>query len=131
MLFNSFEFLVFLLIVFFIYWFLVAKNLKLQNIFLIIAAFVFYGWWDWRFLFLLVGISLIDYLTGINIEKATNPKIKKLILGISLVSNLGILGTFKYFNFFSESLTALFHSIGFNADFITLNLILPVGISFY
>ena len=131
MLFNSFEFAVFLLIVFFMYWFLLAKNLKVQNTFLIIAAFVFYGWWDWRFLFLIIVISLIDYLAGINIGKTNNPKTRKFILGISIVSNLAILGTFKYFNFFSQSLTALLHALGFNADFITLNLILPIGISFY
>lgn len=131
MLFNSIEFALFLPIVFFIYWFVTNKNLRLQNLFLIGASYLFYGWWDWRFLFLIFGSSLVDYFVGIGIANATSTARKKLLLGISIAVNLGFLGFFKYFNFFVESFVDAFTFFGMPFDPFRLNIILPVGISFY
>jgi len=129
MLFNSISFLIFLPITFFLYWFVLNKNRKLQNIFLIIASYIFYGWWDWRFLFLIIISSLSDFLLGKMIYY--NEQRKFLYLWISIIINIGILGLFKYFNFFITSLQQLLNSIGFEANLIMLNIVLPVGISFY
>jgi alginate O-acetyltransferase complex protein AlgI len=131
MIFNSFEFAVFLPIVFCLYWFVFHKKLIHQNVFLILAGCVFYGWWDWRFLSLLFITSLTDYFVAIKIQEAPDQRMKKRFLAISLIGNLGMLGFFKYFNFFRDSFIDLFHLIGFEPDFVTLNIILPVGISFY
>jgi alginate O-acetyltransferase complex protein AlgI len=131
MLFNSFEFALFLPIVFCLYWFVFHKNLTIQNSLILASSLLFYGWWDWRFLFLLVIASIVDYIAAIKIQETLDQKKKKLILTVSLASNLGILGVFKYFNFFSASLAEIFTVFGFKADFVTLNVILPVGISFY
>lgn len=131
MLFNSFEFALFLPLVFCLYWFGFSKNITLQNLFILGASLVFYGWWDWRFLFLLLLSSSVDYFLSIQIVDTEDPRKRKLFLTITLISNLGILCIFKYFNFFSSSLNAVLHTVGFQADFITLNVILPVGVSFY
>lgn len=131
MLFNSSEFALFLPIVFCLYWFVFHKKVVHQNLMLIIAGCVFYGWWDWRFLSLLFFTSLTDYFVAIKIHEAPDQRKKKLFLLISLISNLGMLGFFKYFNFFRDSFVDLFDAMGFQADFVTLNIILPVGISFY
>ena len=131
MLFNSFDFLVFFPIVFIIYWFVLNKNLKYQNIFLLLSSYVFYAWWDWRFLLLIIFSSIIDYNAAIQISKTQNKNKKKHWLILSLVINLGLLAVLKYFNFFSESFSNLFSSIGWQVDTLTLNVILPVGISFY
>ncbi|WP_430967129.1 MBOAT family O-acyltransferase [Spongiimicrobium sp. 2-473A-2-J] len=131
MLFNSFEYLLFLPIVFIIYWFFVNKNLKVQNFTLLLASYIFYGWWDWRFLSLIIFSSFVDYFCGLALEKATKRKRKRLWLTTSMLVNLGFLGIFKYFNFFSQSLAEAFAKVGYTMDALTLDIILPVGISFY
>ena len=131
MLFNSFEFLFFLPLVFLIYWFICNKNLKLQNTLLLVASYVFYGWWDWRFLSLIAFSSLVDFYCGIYIDRAKDRSAKKRWLLLSMLVNLGFLGVFKYFNFFSKSLEEALLSFGYQIDAMTLNVILPVGISFY
>ena len=131
MLFNSFEFLIFLPVVFILYWFVFQRNLKWQNFLLLIASYVFYGWWDWRFLSLIVFSSIVDYSCGLRISKTKVPSKRKAWLMVSMLVNLGFLGVFKYFNFFSESLAEAFSSLGYELDALTLNVILPVGISFY
>jgi alginate O-acetyltransferase complex protein AlgI len=174
MLFNSFSFLVFLPVVFLLYWFVFKKNLNLQNAFLLVASYAFYGWWDWRFLGLIFASSAVDYYCGIklstvdsrlstavsgsfkndklkrgplntdlptkqlsSVDRGLLTKIKSLLTGrklyltISIAFNLGLLGFFKYFNFFIESATDFSNLLGFQAHTSTLSLILPVGISFY
>ncbi len=131
MLFNSIPFAIFLPCVFFIYWFVVNKSYKHQNIFLLGASYFFYGSWDWRFLFLLAFSTFLDYFTGQKIDQSESKRTKKLWLFTSIFVNLGFLGFFKYYNFFAGSLANLFQSMGFKSHFETLNIILPVGISFY
>jgi len=131
MLFNSVTFLVFLPIVFFLYWFFIHKNLNRQNLLILIASYVFYGWWDWRFLSLIFISSLSDYFLGLQIYQTTNPKKKKNYLITSLVINLGVLGFFKYYNFFVDSFVGLFDLFGVTLNKGTLVILLPVGISFY
>tara|TARA_B110000285_G_scaffold131035_1_gene147191 strand:- start:913 stop:2346 length:1434 start_codon:yes stop_codon:yes gene_type:complete len=131
MLFNSIDFLFFLPLVFIVYWFVLSKSFKAQNIFLLIASYVFYGWWDWRFLLLIVGSSFIDFFVGQWIHNSEDNKRRKRLLIISLVANLGSLAFFKYFNFFADNLQILMNSIGIEPSPLTLNIILPVGISFY
>src|SRR5574344_104267 len=131
MLFNSFEFLVFLPIVFCLYWF-VFKKLKWQNALVVVASYVFYGWWDWRFLILIAFTTLCSYFSGLLLEKTEGNNIRqKWISAGNITLNLVILGFFKYFNFFGESFADLLRVFGLNADWTTLNIILPVGISFY
>lgn len=131
MLFNSIEYLVFLPVIFCLYWFVFQKNLRIQNLLLLAGSYFFYGWWDWRFLGLIVLSSFVDYFVGQELGKAERPKQRKLLLGISLGVNLGILGFFKYFNFFMDSLIVSLESIGVQAHPSTLQILLPVGISFY
>ena len=131
MIFNSFEFLIFIITVFILYWFVFNKSIKLQNLLLFAVSYLFYGWWDWRFLFLILFSSIIDYNCAIQIGKANLKATKKIWLSISLLINLGFLGVFKYYNFFAASLANAFSSLGYELDVITLNIILPVGISFY
>lgn len=132
MLFNSFEFVLFFIVCFFFYWFVLGGRIRKQNIMLLMASYFFYGWWDWRFLSLIAFSSLVDYALGIFIYQTVSKKQKKLFLGLSLLSNLGLLGFFKYYNFFTESLLDLFESVGYtSASVHTLYIILPVGISFY
>jgi len=131
MFFNSLAFAIFLPIVFFLYWFVFNKTKNTQNALLILASYYFYSCWDWRFLFLLVFSTFLDYYTGIRIEKSNNHKGRKFWFWLSVIVNLGFLGVFKYFNFFSDSLTQLLTSVGFKASPILLEVILPVGISFY
>ncbi|MCB0372161.1 MAG: MBOAT family protein, partial [Muricauda sp.] len=131
MLFNSFEFAVFIPVVFIIYWFLLKKSIKLQNVFLLIASYVFYGWWDWRFLGLILFSSIVDYSIGYYLGKTDRVSTRKTLLAISLTLNLGLLGFFKYFNFFIESFNDTMRFFGNTFDVATLNIILPVGISFY
>ncbi|MCF6294474.1 MAG: MBOAT family protein [Flavobacteriaceae bacterium] len=131
MLFNSFEFLIFLPTVFLLYWFVFKKKLSWQNLLILVVSYVFYAWWDWRFLSLIIFSSIIDYTCGLQIEKAQLKNKRKLWLAISMLVNLGFLGVFKYFNFFSESLAEAFLKLGYEFDALTLNVILPVGISFY
>ena len=131
MLFNSLSFLLFLPIVFIFYWWVNKRSLKLQNGFLLIASYFFYASWDWRFLFLLLFSTTLDYFTGIKMEEAKNQGDKKVWFWLSIIVNLGFLGIFKYYNFFSESFTTALSEIGIQTNFWTLKVILPVGISFY
>ncbi len=130
MLFNSIDFAIFLPIVFVLYWF-VFKSLRSQNILLIVASYVFYSWWDWRFLGLIITSTLIDYGIGLAIDKQQTKKSKKLWLALSVLLNLGILGFFKYYNFFIENFREAFMLFGRELDINYLHIILPVGISFY
>lgn len=131
MLFNSLEFAFFLPIVFVLYWFVLNRNLRLQNFFLLAASYFFYGWWDWRFLGLIFFSSSIDYTVGLLLSNTEDSRKRKMYLTATLIVNLVILGFFKYFNFFAQSFQALLAAFGVEAGFTTLNIILPVGISFY
>ena len=131
MLFNSLEFLLFLPTVFVLYWFVFKNQLRAQNILLLVASYVFYGWWDWRFLSLIVLSTAIDYFVGLQLEKTAESSKRKLLLGLSLTANLGMLGFFKYFNFFVQSWVDAWASVGVTMQGTTLEIILPVGISFY
>lgn len=130
MLFNSFEFLFFLPSVFFLYWF-VLKKIQLQNSLILIASYIFYGWWDWKFLGLIFLSTIIDYTIGILLSKTEQIKKRKYLLWFSLLFNLGILGFFKYYNFFIENWIDAWHNLGISMNQSSLNIILPVGISFY
>lgn len=127
--FNSIEYLLFLPIVFMLYWF-VFKKVRFQNLLIVVASYIFYGWWDWRFLILIAFTSLCSYLSGLAIANSKTGG-GKLYAAANIVVNLLILGVFKYYNFFAESFASLLSSFGINADFATLKVILPVGISFY
>ena len=130
MLFNSIEFAVFLPIVFFLYWFVFNRNLKLQNFFVVVVSYVFYGWWDWRFLFLIAFTSFCSWYSGLLIERYKNEHKKaKMISILNIVLNLLILGVFKYYDFFVTSFANLF--LEGKTDGLLLKIILPVGISFY
>ena len=132
MLFNSLEFLIFLPTVFLLYWFVFQKNLRVQNLLLLISSYVFYGWWDYRFLSLIFLSTVVDYFVGLKIHNSDYKKNKKAFLWISILFNLGLLGFFKYFNFFIDSWINLLGAVGYEQKSTwTLNVILPVGISFY
>ncbi|MBP9848355.1 MAG: MBOAT family protein [Flavobacterium sp.] len=131
MLFNSINFALFFPLVFILYWLFNPKSLKFQNLLLLVASFYFYSCWDWRFLFLLIFSILLDYYSGIQIEKSTSERLKKFWFWLSIGINLGFLGVFKYFNFFATSFADLLSSFGFQINTWSLNVILPVGISFY
>ncbi|GLB47932.1 MBOAT family O-acyltransferase [Neptunitalea lumnitzerae] len=131
MLFHSITFLVFLPIVFILYWYITNNNLKLQNVLILIASYVFYGWWDYRFLALIVFSTVVDFICGLQIHKTSIKSKRKLFMCISLIANLGLLGFFKYYNFFIESFVEAFSNVGVNIEISTLYIILPVGISFY
>ena len=131
MFFNSIEFAVFLPIVFFLYWFVVSKKLKSQNFLLLAVSYFFYGWWDWRFLGLIFFSSIVDYLIGINLSSAKNQQKRKLLLYTSIAVNIGLLGFFKYYNFFIDSFVEAYSFFGESIDPSRLSIILPVGISFY
>ena len=131
MLFNSFEFLVFLPIVFMLYWF-VFRGRRWQNLLVVTASYVFYGWWDWRFLLLIALTSLCVYGSGLLLEHYERRRRRQqIVCVVNIVFNLGILGVFKYYNFFVENLDALFDMMGYHLDWVTMIVILPVGISFY
>lgn len=132
MLFNSFEYLLFLPTVFLLYWF-VFKSLRWQNLLVVMASYIFYGWWDWRFLILIAFTTLCSYLSGLEIERRKNAAIGggKWLAFSNIAINLLILGIFKYFNFFADNLVLAFDSVGIALHPVMLQLILPVGISFY
>ena len=131
MLFNSFEFLVFLPIVFMLYWF-VFRGRRWQNLLVVTASYVFYGWWDWRFLLLIALTSVCVYGSGLLLEHYEGRRRRQqIVCVVNIVFNLGILGVFKYYNFFVENLDALFDMMGYHLDWVTMIVILPVGISFY
>jgi D-alanyl-lipoteichoic acid acyltransferase DltB (MBOAT superfamily) len=130
MLFNSFIFLAFFIVVYSLY-LLTQSHHRAQNCLLLASSYIFYGYWDARFLLLLLLSTGVDYFAGQKIENSQTVRSRRTFLAISIISNLSILGFFKYFNFFSESTVHLLSSFGLNADPVSLNIILPVGISFY
>jgi alginate O-acetyltransferase complex protein AlgI len=131
MLFNSLGFAMFLPFVFAAYWMLSKKSLSYQNLLLLACSYFFYACWDWRFLFLLVFSTALDYFTGLKMFEANTQSLKKFWFWLSVSINLGFLGIFKYYNFFADSLAEMLHGFGFNPNFWSLQVILPVGISFY
>ena len=131
MLFNSIDFAIFLPIVFALYWFVFNKNLKLQNFLIVVASYVFYGWWDYRFLSLVLFSTLVDYFIGVLLSKEDNQRKRKFLLWLSMSINLGFLGVFKYYNFFAENFVEAFTFFGGNISSSSLDIVLPVGISFY
>jgi len=130
MLFNSGVFLKFFAGFLLLYW-LVRNNLRARNILIVAASYLFYGWWDYRFLGLILFSSVLDYFVGLGIARQTDVRRRKLWLMLSIVANLGILGFFKYFDFFATSLAALLQRLDIPFQTSTLRIILPVGISFY
>lgn len=131
MLFNSFAFFLFLPAVFILYWFVLGRSYKWQNVLLLVASYVFYGWWDWRFLSLIAFSTVLDYFIGLGIQASKSDARRNWLLALSLGANLGLLGFFKYFNFFVDSFVKAFATVGVEWDTPTLEIILPVGISFY
>lgn len=131
MLFNSLEFILFFPAVFVLYWFVTHKSLKWQNGLIVLSSYFFYGWWDYRFLSLIIFSTLVDYVIGIGLGKNYSKQVRKGLLLTSLIVNLGLLGVFKYYNFFLDNLYALFPALNSAGTFNALDIILPVGISFY
>ena len=131
MLFNSIDFAIFLPIVFILYWFVFNKNLKIQNLLIVAASYIFYSFWDWRFLSLIVFSSIVDYSVGRKLEEEENQLKRKTLLWISILVNLGFLGFFKYYNFFLDNFISAFSFFGTEIQANSLNIILPIGISFY
>tara|TARA_A100000171_G_C2135031_1_gene149547 strand:- start:2074 stop:3522 length:1449 start_codon:yes stop_codon:yes gene_type:complete len=131
MLFNSIEFALFLPLVFWIYWFALGKSIKLQNLFILIASYVFYGWWDPRFLVLIFLSTIVDFYIGIGLHKSSEYHIRKALLVTSLIVNIGILFVFKYYGFFVQNFIDAFTFFGSQLQLDSLSVILPVGISFY
>ncbi|MCB0472277.1 MAG: MBOAT family protein, partial [Flavobacteriaceae bacterium] len=114
-----------------LYWFVTKKNLKLQNLLIVVASYVFYGWWDWRFLSLIVFSTIVDYTVGRQLRNEENQLKRKILLWTSILVNLGFLGFFKYYNFFLDNFITAFSFFGQVIQANSLNIILPVGISFY
>jgi alginate O-acetyltransferase complex protein AlgI len=131
MIFNSVEFAIFLPVVFLLYWFVTRRNMRAQNMLLLAASYFFYGWWDWRFLALIIFSSTVDFVVGLQLAKTEKPGKRKILLLTSIVVNIGFLGFFKYFNFFAQSFADAFTLLGAHMEPTRLNVILPVGISFY
>jgi len=131
MFFNSLDFAIFLPIVFVLYWLIPKKKINSQNLFIVAVSYIFYSWWNWRFLLLILISTIVDYIIGLALTKQSIPGKRKTLLITSLVVNLGLLGFFKYFNFFVDSFTSAFSFFGKELSANSLNIILPVGISFY
>ena len=131
MFFNSLDFAIFLPIVFVLYWFVAKNNFKSQNALIVFSSYVFYGWWDWRFLTLILFSTIIDYTVGQKLRLEHGKTKRKILLWISIVVNLGFLGFFKYYNFFLDNFIDAFSLFGMEINGNSLNIILPVGISFY
>ena len=131
MLFNSIEYALFVPIVLVLYWSVFNKNIQARNAFLLVSSYVFYAWWDWRFLFLIALSSTVDFLASLGLARTDTVRKRRLLLLTSITINLSVLGFFKYFNFFSESLVILLENLGFQVHTVTLDVLLPVGISFY
>jgi len=129
--FNSIDFAIFVPIVFILYWYVTNHNLKLQNFLIVVASYIFYGWWDAKFLSLLLLSTLVDYLVGLGLLKTEKSNARKALLAVSIFFNLGLLGFFKYYNFFVDNFATAFSFFGNKINAATLNIILPVGISFY
>ena len=131
MLFNSIDFALFFPIVFALYWFVFNRSIRWQNGFVVAASYFFYGFWDWRFLILLIFSTLVDFVLGILISKQENQRKRKLLLIASIITNIGLLGFFKYYNFFLDNFITAFSFFGTEINTHSLNIILPLGISFY
>ncbi|MEZ4937863.1 MAG: MBOAT family O-acyltransferase [Crocinitomicaceae bacterium] len=131
MLFNSIDFAIFLPLVFLLYWFVFQKNLKQQNSLIVVASYVFYGWWDWRFLSLILFSTLVDFTVGIGLSKTDEKRKRQILLWTSILVNLGFLGFFKYYNFFLDNFQQVFRLFGSEFRAGSLEIVLPVGISFY
>lgn len=131
MLFNSFDFAVFFPVFFLLYWFVFQRSIRYQNLLVVVGSYLFYGWWDWRFLGLLMLSTGVDFLVSRGLQQSEQPLRRKGLLGISLAFNLGMLGYFKYSNFFLESFLDAFTFMGMPFEARTLSIVLPVGISFY
>ena len=131
MLFNSIGFAFFLPLVFILYWFVFNKKIKHQNFLLLLSSYFFYACWDWRFLFLLIFSTFLDYFTGLKIHRSTSKQQRLFWLWLSIGINIGFLGVFKYFNFFASSFSSALELLGLHVNAVSLNVLLPVGISFY
>ncbi len=131
MLFNSIPYLIFLPVVFILYWKVFNGSGRFQNYLLLAASYFFYAWWDYRFLGLIIFSSALDYILSLKISQSKRKQTRKIWLGISLFSNLGLLAYFKYFNFFLESWSEAWSQLGFEMNYSSWSIILPVGISFY
>jgi len=131
MLFNSTGFALFLPVVFLLYWFVCQKNLRIQNLLLLLSSYFFYACWDWRFLFLLLFSTLLDYYSGLKIQNHSLAGGKKFWFWLSISINLGFLGIFKYYNFFADSFATGLQQLGLTVHPPLLDVLLPVGISFY
>lgn len=131
MLFNSIDFAFFLPIVFVLYWFVCNKRLRWQNALIVVASYVFYGWWDWRFLSLILFSTVVDYLVGRGLATTTKRSKRRWLLWTSIIVNIGFLGFFKYYNFFVDNFVSAFSFFGQEINVGLLHIILPVGISFY
>jgi len=131
MFFNSIDFALFLPVFFILYWFVVANNLKLQNFLIVAASYLFYGWWDKRFLFLILFSTIVDFIVGRKLRIEKNQNRRKILLWTSILINIGLLSLFKYYNFFLDNFVTAFTLFGNNIKVNSLNIILPVGISFY
>jgi D-alanyl-lipoteichoic acid acyltransferase DltB (MBOAT superfamily) len=131
MLFNSIEFLIFFPLFFLFYWGICNRNLTARNLLIVVSSLIFYGWWDWRFLSLLLFTALNDFFIGLAMENSASDRRRNNLLTYSLLVNLGVLGFFKYYNFFIDSFRLAMASIGVDLHLSTLQIVLPVGISFY
>jgi len=131
MFFQSIDFAIFLPIVFVLYWFVCQKSIRAQNLLIVIASYVFYGWWDWRFLGLILFSTGLDFLMAQAITQNSEKRRRQAWLWLSVGTNLGLLGVFKYFNFFIDNFVRAFNLLGYDIPATSLNIILPVGISFY
>ncbi len=131
MLFNSVDFAIFLPVVFVLYWFVFSNSLKYQNLLIVASSYMFYGWWDWRFLGLIVFSTVLDFYIGKTLAKTTHERNRKLLLYTSVGVNLGFLGIFKYCDFFILGFIDAFSVFGVDISAESLNIVLPVGISFY
>ena len=131
MIFNSIDFAIFLPVVFLFYWAVHKHHVSYQNLIVVGSSYVFYGWWDWRFLGLIIFSTLLDFFVALQLEKFKESRGRKALLMLSLTVNLGMLGFFKYFNFFLDSFNTAFSFFGQSVELRMLEIILPVGISFY
>lgn len=131
MLFNSLDFAIFLPVVFLFYWLLGSKRVREQNFLILLSSYFFYGWWDWRFLLLILFSTIIDFLIGLSLRKTNDQGLRKGLLSVSILINLGLLGFFKYFNFFLDNFLTAFQWMGMPIQQGLLDIVLPVGISFY
>jgi D-alanyl-lipoteichoic acid acyltransferase DltB (MBOAT superfamily) len=130
-LFNSIEFALFLPLVFGLYWLIGARRIRWQNALLLVSSYVFYGWWDYRFLSLIAFSSAVDFLVGQQLYRCEVKKQRRLWLALSVIANIGLLGYFKYYNFFVQNFVEAFRFFGRTLEVSSLEIILPVGISFY